>query len=264
MNFGSDVFRCVIAGSHRRGGETVEMGDTRFQAASVPWEAVVAGPEETRRAHHHRQPTGRQARGRRGRHAMGGTIRANRRRPDRAPFHPGRRLMAPHRDLRTGSAPSVALSGVPCPAAVVTARNRPTTDGAEEMPAAARTACRPSCPAPRAHATNPGPRTYPVGHHAAARRASTRRRDCWVRWRRAPGRGPDRILQRRCTLELRAAARRRCFCAGFWPVSVKRVFARKGRLRRYRWRVGLQRACGSRPTERISELWQEEECPRRS
>jgi hypothetical protein len=42
--FASDVFRCVIAGSHERGSETVEMGDTRFQAAGVPWEPVVAGP----------------------------------------------------------------------------------------------------------------------------------------------------------------------------------------------------------------------------
>src|SRR5690606_3215280 len=45
MTFGSDVFRCVISGSHQRGGETVEMGDCRFQAAGVPWEAVVAGPD---------------------------------------------------------------------------------------------------------------------------------------------------------------------------------------------------------------------------
>jgi hypothetical protein len=43
--FASDVFRCVVAGSHTRGGETVEMGDTRFQAEGVPWEAVVAGPD---------------------------------------------------------------------------------------------------------------------------------------------------------------------------------------------------------------------------
>ncbi len=45
MTFGSDVFRCVIAGSHERDGERVEMGDGRFQAAGVPWERVVAGPE---------------------------------------------------------------------------------------------------------------------------------------------------------------------------------------------------------------------------
>jgi hypothetical protein len=43
--FQSDVFRCVIAGAHHRGGEVLEMGDTRFQAAGVPWEAVKAGPE---------------------------------------------------------------------------------------------------------------------------------------------------------------------------------------------------------------------------
>jgi hypothetical protein len=43
--FASDVFRCVIAGSHERDGATVEMGDTRFQAAGVPWEAVTAGPD---------------------------------------------------------------------------------------------------------------------------------------------------------------------------------------------------------------------------
>jgi hypothetical protein len=45
MTFGSDVFRCVISGSHQRGGETIEMGDCRFQAGGVPWEAVVAGPD---------------------------------------------------------------------------------------------------------------------------------------------------------------------------------------------------------------------------
>jgi hypothetical protein len=45
LTFGSDVFRCVISGSHLRHGETVEMGDCRFQAAGVPWEAVVAGPD---------------------------------------------------------------------------------------------------------------------------------------------------------------------------------------------------------------------------
>ena len=43
--FGSDVFRCVIAGTHERDGVLVEMGDTRFQAAGVPWEAAVAGPD---------------------------------------------------------------------------------------------------------------------------------------------------------------------------------------------------------------------------
>lgn len=43
--FRSDVFRCVIAGSHRRAGATVEMGDVRFQPAGVPWEEVVAGPQ---------------------------------------------------------------------------------------------------------------------------------------------------------------------------------------------------------------------------
>jgi len=45
MCFGSDVFRCVIRGSHTRAGEQVEMGDCRFQAAGEPWESVVAGPE---------------------------------------------------------------------------------------------------------------------------------------------------------------------------------------------------------------------------
>jgi hypothetical protein len=45
MTFGSDVFRCVIAGSHTRNGEVVEMGDCRFQAGGIPWERVVAGPE---------------------------------------------------------------------------------------------------------------------------------------------------------------------------------------------------------------------------
>ncbi|MFI5053637.1 MAG: hypothetical protein ACHQDE_04690 [Acidimicrobiia bacterium] len=43
--FDSDAFRCVISGSHERAGQTVEMGDTRFQAAGVPWEPVVAGPD---------------------------------------------------------------------------------------------------------------------------------------------------------------------------------------------------------------------------
>jgi hypothetical protein len=45
LTIGSDLFRCVIAGSHTRGGEQVVMGDTRFQAAGVPWEEVVAGPD---------------------------------------------------------------------------------------------------------------------------------------------------------------------------------------------------------------------------
>ncbi|HLG67099.1 MAG TPA: hypothetical protein VKV36_04420 [Acidimicrobiales bacterium] len=43
--FGSDVFRCVVSGSCRRGREDAVMGDTRFQAADVPWDEVVAGPE---------------------------------------------------------------------------------------------------------------------------------------------------------------------------------------------------------------------------
>jgi hypothetical protein len=43
--FDGDVFRCVIGGSHERAGEKVEMGDTRVQAAGVPWEAVVSGPD---------------------------------------------------------------------------------------------------------------------------------------------------------------------------------------------------------------------------
>ena len=38
--FSSDVFRCVIAGSHANG----EMGDARFQAAGTRWDAVIAGP----------------------------------------------------------------------------------------------------------------------------------------------------------------------------------------------------------------------------
>ncbi len=41
--FGSDVFRCVIRGSYRRGGDTVEMGDCALQAGGRPWPAVVAG-----------------------------------------------------------------------------------------------------------------------------------------------------------------------------------------------------------------------------
>jgi len=45
MTFGSDVFRCVISGSHRRNRETIQMGDARFQAARIPWQAVVAGPD---------------------------------------------------------------------------------------------------------------------------------------------------------------------------------------------------------------------------
>jgi hypothetical protein len=43
--FASDVFRCVIAGSHQRAGVTVQMGDTRTQTAGVPWDPVVAGPD---------------------------------------------------------------------------------------------------------------------------------------------------------------------------------------------------------------------------
>jgi hypothetical protein len=43
--WGSDVFRCVIAGSHGASGRTVEMGDTTVRAAGEPWEEVVAGPD---------------------------------------------------------------------------------------------------------------------------------------------------------------------------------------------------------------------------
>jgi hypothetical protein len=39
----TDVFRCVISGTHQRDGHVVEMGDCRFQAAGTPWEAVIAG-----------------------------------------------------------------------------------------------------------------------------------------------------------------------------------------------------------------------------
>jgi hypothetical protein len=41
----SDVFRCVVSGSHQRAGEVVEMGDCRFQGAGSAWDAVVAGPD---------------------------------------------------------------------------------------------------------------------------------------------------------------------------------------------------------------------------
>jgi len=43
MTVGSDVFRCVIDGSHERSGENVEMGDCRFQSANVAWDEVFAG-----------------------------------------------------------------------------------------------------------------------------------------------------------------------------------------------------------------------------
>jgi hypothetical protein len=43
--FGSDVFRCIVAGSHAEGDRLLEMGDTRFHAAGDPFEAVVAGPD---------------------------------------------------------------------------------------------------------------------------------------------------------------------------------------------------------------------------
>jgi hypothetical protein len=45
MTFESDVFRCVIEGSHQRNGEAVEMGDCRVQAAGTRWEPVFAGSE---------------------------------------------------------------------------------------------------------------------------------------------------------------------------------------------------------------------------
>jgi hypothetical protein len=45
VTFGSDVFRCVIGGSGRRGGVTGLMGDTMTRAGGRPWEAVVAGPD---------------------------------------------------------------------------------------------------------------------------------------------------------------------------------------------------------------------------
>jgi hypothetical protein len=43
--FPTDVFRCVIGGSYRRGGKTVVMGDTLLRSADHPWEEVVAGPD---------------------------------------------------------------------------------------------------------------------------------------------------------------------------------------------------------------------------
>jgi hypothetical protein len=42
---GSDVFRCVIAGSHADGPRTRVMGDTRFHAGGDPWAEVVAGDD---------------------------------------------------------------------------------------------------------------------------------------------------------------------------------------------------------------------------
>jgi hypothetical protein len=45
LTFGSDVFRCVVAGSHQEGELVRSMGDTRFHAGQDPWEAVVAGPD---------------------------------------------------------------------------------------------------------------------------------------------------------------------------------------------------------------------------
>lgn len=45
MTFGSDVFRCVVTGSHADGERERATGDTRFHAAGDPWEAVIAGPE---------------------------------------------------------------------------------------------------------------------------------------------------------------------------------------------------------------------------
>jgi hypothetical protein len=43
--FGSDLFRCVVAGSAERAGETLLMGDTAIRAAGRKWEPVVAGPD---------------------------------------------------------------------------------------------------------------------------------------------------------------------------------------------------------------------------
>ncbi len=45
MTVQSDVFRCVIGGSCRRGDMTMLMGDTIVQPGGRPWEAVVAGPD---------------------------------------------------------------------------------------------------------------------------------------------------------------------------------------------------------------------------
>jgi hypothetical protein len=45
MTFDSDVFRCVIAGSFRRGAEVVAMGDTQLHPSGYTWTEVVAGPD---------------------------------------------------------------------------------------------------------------------------------------------------------------------------------------------------------------------------
>jgi hypothetical protein len=45
LSFGSDVFRCVVSGSHVDGGRVRQMGDARFHAAGDGFDAVVAGPE---------------------------------------------------------------------------------------------------------------------------------------------------------------------------------------------------------------------------
>ena len=45
MTLGSDLFRCVVAGSGQLGDRRMEMGDTLTREAGVPWEAMVAGPD---------------------------------------------------------------------------------------------------------------------------------------------------------------------------------------------------------------------------
>jgi hypothetical protein len=45
MTLGSDLFRCVIAGTGQLGDRRMEMGDTLTREAGVPWEAMVAGPD---------------------------------------------------------------------------------------------------------------------------------------------------------------------------------------------------------------------------
>jgi hypothetical protein len=45
VTFATDVFRCVVRGSHEHDGHVSEMGDTVLQSAGHVWDEVIAGPD---------------------------------------------------------------------------------------------------------------------------------------------------------------------------------------------------------------------------
>ena len=58
MTLGSDLFRCVVAGSGQLSDRRMEMGDTLTREAGVPWEAMVAGPDDRRGSQRWSEPAG--------------------------------------------------------------------------------------------------------------------------------------------------------------------------------------------------------------